>query len=42
VEKIKKMKKYTKYSKRDEKYTKFQILAFSTVARLHKKLGAKI
>jgi hypothetical protein len=34
--------KYTKYSKRDGKYTKFQILASSTVARLHKKLGAKI
>jgi hypothetical protein len=42
VEKIKKMKKkYTKYSKRDGKYTKFQMLASSTVARLHKKFGSK-
>jgi hypothetical protein len=41
VQKIKKMKKYTKYSKRDGKHTKFQILASSTVARLHKKFGTK-
>jgi hypothetical protein len=42
MEKIKKMKKkYTKYSKMDGKYTKFQILASSTVARLHKKFGSK-
>jgi uncharacterized protein VirK/YbjX len=41
VEKIKKIKKYTKYSKRDGKYTKFQILASSTIARLHKKIGSK-
>jgi hypothetical protein len=41
VEKIKKIKKYTKYSKRDGKYTKFQILDSSTVARLHKKIGSK-
>jgi hypothetical protein len=34
-------KKYTKYSKRDGKYTKFQILASSTVAMLHKKIGSK-
>jgi chloramphenicol O-acetyltransferase len=39
--KIKKIKKYTKYSKRDEKYTKFQILASSTVAMLHKKFRSK-
>jgi hypothetical protein len=41
VEKIKKIKKYTKYSKKDGKYTKFQILASSTVARLHKKIRSK-
>jgi hypothetical protein len=41
VEKIKKMKKHTKYSKRDGKYTKFQILASSTVARLHEIIGSK-
>jgi hypothetical protein len=39
--KSRKSKKYIKYSKRDGKYTKFQILAASTVARLHKKFGQK-
>jgi uncharacterized protein with NRDE domain len=34
-------KKYTKYSKRDGKYTKFQIFASSTVARLYKKIRSK-
>jgi predicted enzyme involved in methoxymalonyl-ACP biosynthesis len=41
VETIKKIKKYTKCSKRDGKYTKFKILASSTVSRLHKKIGSK-
>jgi hypothetical protein len=36
-----KNKKNTKYSKRDGKHTKFQILASSYVARLHKKIGTK-